>query len=259
MMLLLLAALAFAPGSSDASPAPAATPLKTIVRVRSSLLCTTLRDNLFHSIEGLRVNDQEIEQGRLMLGKMAYDSLTTGAVRRTSGTNASHAFEMDHYQLGQVAHSIAQNLEKVYALLDDPNRFPESPPSEDLRMLADAKKRLQDVADRQRVALNIINGTYETSALQMLLAAGDNTQGALGQVSVPDKTYDLENSTMGISSAQSNSTSTGTAAFSPVQMSLFANNAYGRLALGTLDQQRVTQTSESAVLQTILPIVNACR
>ena len=277
-MLLLGVVLAVATTSITESAAPAATPLKTIVHVRSSLLCTTLRDNIFHSIEGLRVNDGLITQGHFMLEKMAYDSVSgpqtsvpSGVGRRAQGMPVSHGFEMDHYQLGQLVHAIAANLEKVNSLLGDDKPFT-GRSSEDQSLLSSARKALQTVADQQRASLNILSGTSETIALQLLLAKGDGTQGALGPVSIPDANFSLENATMGASSAQTSPTSTGstgsnapstsrsaTSTGNPAETSLFANNTFGRLALGAIIQERITQTSEGGVTPVVLPIVDACR
>jgi hypothetical protein len=264
-----------------AVPTPSPTPPKTIVRVRSSLLCTTLRDNIFHGVEGLRRNDSLITQGQVLLAQLAYDSIAgpqrpvpAGVGRRAGGIQASSAVEMDNFELSQLVHALAENLDRVNALLSNPARSTDKPSADDQGMLATAKNSLQAVADRQKISLNILSGTLDTSALQLLLSKGDGTQGALGPVSYPDQTFNLENATMGSSSAQANPTSSGstgsnapssttptsaTSSGTPTETSLFANNNFGRLALAELLQEKITGASENGVLPAILPIINACR
>lgn len=277
MVALLLAAHVL---GSTVSPSPSPTPLKTIGHVRTSLLCTALGDNILHTIEGLQINDNMIDQGRVLLAKMAVDSVEGTQVAPPTckgcprgGGSADHGLQMDNVLLGQVVQLVAKNLAKVDTLLNDPKRFPAAPASDDQKMLASAKSSLQAVADSQRVALNILSGTMETTALQMLLAKGDGTQGALGPASIPDNTVNLENPTVGSSTAQTNATSTGSTSTSSTntsvsgrlasaghaQGSLFANNAFGRLALGAVIQEKITGTNENNVLPAIQPIVSACR
>jgi hypothetical protein len=167
-------------------PSPAAAqspgPLKEIIRVRSSTLCTTLRNNLFPAFKVLRVNDAMIGRGQAILAKTATDAAAyaanaspvdssggdpfqqeaeanEGSASATGG--ASAASEMDAYQLGILAQNLAKNIERIEALLDDPHLFPATPKSDDERALVLAQSRLEAVADRQRASLNVLSATAE--------------------------------------------------------------------------------------------------
>jgi hypothetical protein len=257
------------------SPMPQPTPLKTIGHVRTTLLCTALKNNLFPAVTGLRTNDEVIDRGRLLLGKMASDSETgssqksraTSGRRLISTSQPNHALQIDNLQLGELVHAIAQNLDEIEKLLGDPQRFPPKPSADDVQLLDQAKVRLEAVADQQRVALNILSGTYETGALQMLLAKGDNTQGALGPASHSDVDVNLQTDpltvtsqqTTGASNAGTSSPPPSTPVSSTAQTSLFANNSWGQLATGAFIQQKITAQVEDGVLPTVILIVNACR
>jgi hypothetical protein len=54
------------------APSPSPTPPRTIIRIKSTPFCQVFRDNTFHAVEGLRINDQVIGQGRIVFAKWAY-------------------------------------------------------------------------------------------------------------------------------------------------------------------------------------------
>jgi hypothetical protein len=62
------------------APVPSPSPLKTIVHVRSSPLCSTLGNNVFHTIEGLRINDTLIANSRPLLVQMGKDYVAQSGV-----------------------------------------------------------------------------------------------------------------------------------------------------------------------------------
>lgn len=55
---------------------PPQTPPPTIIRLKTTPFCQIFRDNVFKAVQGLRVNDLVIDQGRSILSKWAYDSVT---------------------------------------------------------------------------------------------------------------------------------------------------------------------------------------
>jgi hypothetical protein len=238
-----------------ASPGP--TPLKLIAHVRTSMLCTTLRDNLFHAVQGLRTDDGIVQQGRLELAKMAVDSIAgkgqkarqVEPKRTSSGSLENSALKMDHYQMNYLIQDLTRNLAQIEALLSDQKIFVASPSSPEQVALASAKGQLEAVVAQQNVELNLLSGTAESTSLQMLAAKGDNTAGALEQDSHPDADVDLQNQVVGANAP----------AQSPkAAASLFANNAFGQLAVLTMAQETVTGAAEDKVLPTLMPIINAC-
>jgi hypothetical protein len=178
---LIVAQVATAPPSPSAAQSPA--PLKEIGHVRSSISCSALRHNLFPAVEGLRINDALISHGQVLLVRTANDAAAYAAnasqtdtsggdpFQQEAGANegsvsptggASAASEMNAFQLGILSHDLAQNIEKIEALLDDRHAFP-APKSDDERALALAESRLEAVVAQQRASLNILSTTAETN------------------------------------------------------------------------------------------------
>lgn len=138
--------------------------LKVITNVRSSAVCATLRRNVFQAVQGLRVNDGLIEQGKLILEKIGYDAKAQPESVSIVG-GAGGASQMDDMQLELLVHDLAENLDKIDALLSEAQAFPDASASTDERKLLQAKSRLEAVAERQREALNLLSGTAETNEL----------------------------------------------------------------------------------------------
>lgn len=174
MLVPLGLAVLIAAGQTGAAPSPTASPLKEIIRVRSTPFCTVFRENVFRALQGLMLNDTVIAQGNDLLARMGGDP---------------YGREMGQYQLGQTVYQAASNLTKVYQLLDDPNRFPQSSTAEGDRDLLLMKARLEAVADAQERSLNVLSGTYETSMLNDLRFRGTEFNDALGNGS-PDEAVD---------------------------------------------------------------------
>lgn len=247
-MTLRAALLVLAQASQIAFPSPSPTPPKTIIRIKATPFCTVFRDNVFHAVQGLRINDLVIDRGQSMLAKWAYDSI----VDRGKINGGSR--KMDQYQLGQAVHQAAHNLVRVYALLNDSNRFPQAPQTDADRELLKMKAVVQAVADAQERSLNILSGTYETAALNALLSMGDNTAGALQQGSIADKELELGDPTF---------TSPGyvpppTAASSP-HASLFATTPVGRIHTAIVISQQITGNAEDRVGDAVAPGFDRCR
>jgi hypothetical protein len=146
-------------------PSPTPTPLKTIVHVRSSSFCTTLRQNIGHAVQALIQNNIVVDDTKTLFLKMARDKI--------SSSNTGMVIDMDINQLNPKIGEIAQNLETAQALLNDTRRFPAQPQSEDDRRLAQMQKELRDIIDHQNQALNVLSGTYYSYNGNRLLGHGD--------------------------------------------------------------------------------------
>lgn len=224
-------------------PSATVTPPPTIIRLEATPFCQTFRENVFHALQGLRINDLVIDQGQGVLAKWAYDSVVRGG-----------GVKMDQYQLGQIVGQAAHNLQRVYGLLNDQDRFPTRPQTSGDAELIAMKARLEAVADAQERSLNLLSGTYETAALYALLSLGDNTAGVLGTASVGDKTLELGDPVF---------TSPG---FSPpptaaaqAHTSLFGSTPIGRISTAVTISERITGNVEDRVTDAVTPGVNRCR
>jgi hypothetical protein len=251
--LLLVLAQITQPAPSVTPPAP-----KTIIRIKSTPFCTVFRENVFHAVEGLRVNDMVIDQGQLLLSKWAYDSIAdTGKIeagglaeaRKSQGPSV----KMDQYQLGEVVHQAAHNVQRVYALLNDPQRFPQTAQDDATRDLIKMKAVLQAVADAQERSIDILSGTYETAALLALLSFGNNTVGALQQGSSPDQNLQVGDQVFNPPGYLS-----PPASAAPAQTSLFASTPIGRIRSAVVISQRITGGVENNVADAVISGIKRC-
>jgi hypothetical protein len=176
---LFLAALA--PLFVPATPTPAPV-LPEIGRVRSNVLCTTLRQNIAPTIAGLMKNDELVGAGHRAFAKMAHDQ----------AGSSSAAIDIDMLYLEQVETRLVHNLGVVDRLLGDEKRFPAVPKNADERDALTLRAQLLGVADSQRKALDLVSGTLDTEALgQMQHEMSDQMKNATGQAGpLPDPTSD---------------------------------------------------------------------
>ena len=194
MLLPTLTLLVAQAGAAVSTQTQTPQPLKEIIHVHSSMLCTALRNNLFPAVEGLRVNDELVGRGQKLLVRTASDAAAYAAnasrtnsgggdpFQQLSGADAgsesaigggSNASEMDAYQLGILEGNLAKSLGRVDELLQDPHVFPSAPKSDDERALVLAKSSIEAVIAQQRASLNILSGTEETNAVNDLKSRRD--------------------------------------------------------------------------------------
>ncbi|HYZ17623.1 MAG TPA: hypothetical protein VE591_14525, partial [Candidatus Acidoferrum sp.] len=242
-----LAALVATTAVAAAQTAPPS-PLPEIGRTRSKGFCSTVRDNVAPTLLGLMKTDEIIGAGHQAFAKMAHDQVA----------RSGSALEMDRLYLSKVAISIAHNLTVVEKLLGDPARFPAKPTTDDEQFALEVKARLKDVANAQRTALNIIQGTIETDKLGQM----QNDMGTL-----PALTGKTSNSDYG--AATSFLDVAGLPSYAPVsaldRRSLIASNttagksAYGRLLTALEQQQGQIQRVEAPAGITVTAAAVACR
>jgi hypothetical protein len=277
LAILLAAAVAGAP-----SPQPSATPLKVIVHVKSSPLCSTLGSNVFHTIEGLRVNDKMIDSSKPLLldmGRGYVHSSDDGARfdqqqaqwGNTAGGihDTDPGLEMASQQLSELVSAIVHNLQTIDTMLKDPTRFPSTAASASDEQALQLKAELQAVADRQKANLNVLSGLADTFALQDIIAKGDGTLGAINgggaqQVSHNDQDVSFQDALSG----PDRGNATAKKAIDPglsqnpavvAAASDLANNPFGRFYLAIAQNQALTQQSEAVLAQTVVKVANSCR
>lgn len=124
--------------------APSAPP--TIIHVKTSGLCTALRENVAPTLLGLMNDDQIIAR-------------VLSAAREAIGDPRNHVSQL---VVENAVAAIVHNLAVIDTLLQDPRRFPSDPKDPDEQMAALLKRQLQAIADRQKTVLNALNGTIET-------------------------------------------------------------------------------------------------
>ena len=165
---------------STLQPATTPTPLKTIVRVHSSPLCSALTGTIKYTIEGLQANDRLVESSRPLLLQMGKDFIAYGA-RGKGHFGGAHdtnpALILDNEHLAKLANEIVHNLAMIDTILNDQTRFPAAATTDDETKVLMMKSELVAVADQQRKTLNVLYGLSDTVSLQDLAAKGDGLQG----------------------------------------------------------------------------------
>ncbi len=275
-------ALVFAAAMSTV-PSPSPSPLKTIVRERVSPLCTTLKSNVFLTIQGLRINDKLVGNAADALLEMGKDftkfqkfSGVRGSQQQAMWGNTAAAFsgeydqnpalQFDAQHLMQLSAEVQHNLEIIDNLLQDPSRFPADVKTAQDRQAAALKTQLQAVADQQRSALNQVYGLADTYELQALIARGDGTSGAINgggsaRVSHDDQPVSFQD-VLGASERARQGSHADPIGESPgvtVQASELAHNPFARFYVSVAQNQAQTRTAESALAQSVFSAVNECK
>lgn len=135
-------------GDTQPSPAPNASPLKTIIEVRSSLLCQTLHQAVQPTLAGIMKNDSLLDAANRAFAKMFAD--------QAAGANGS----TDRLFLRNVAGALSHNLSTISQILG--HGFPQDENATTHAYEELIKARLQAVASAQNDALNLIEGYVTT-------------------------------------------------------------------------------------------------
>ena len=146
------AACAALPARADA---PAVSPLPTIGHTHAKGFCDMVRENAAPSVLGLMKTDELVGAGHRAVAKMAQDQ----------STGSSRMRDMDRVYMESVVAAMARNLKLLDALINDPNRFPKVPRTDDDRLAQELQQQLRDAREQQNVALNHLNGILETTDL----------------------------------------------------------------------------------------------
>ena len=279
----MLSALFFAVVGAVPAPSPTASPLKTITTVKSGPFCTTLTTSVFHTIQGLQINDKMIESSKPVLIDMGkawtpasvagekFDQMQAQWGNSPGGThnNDNPGLILAGEQLSKLASNIVHNLQVIDDILNDPARFPNPPKTDQDRQTEMLKEQLQTVADQQRKNLNILYGLADTFSLQDLIAHGDGTQGAInagggsGQVSHNDQDVSFRDIVSGPERGRAGSAKDPTVdndpAISQKALGTLANNPIMRFYAGVVQNQRATADTENLLSATVLLDVNQCR
>jgi hypothetical protein len=177
------------------APAPTASPLKTIIRLRTSPLCTTIRQNVVHILDGFVANDGIVNGSKPVLLRMGTELQPAGIQGQIADTQGTHlngvssepggthdtnpALILDNQRLKQLANELQHNLAIIESALADPTKFPAQPTSDDEKAMQQLKAQLQAIAAQQNNNFGLISGLTDTFSMQDLIAKGDGTQGVL--------------------------------------------------------------------------------
>ncbi len=234
---------------------------RPVIRVKTTPFCQVFRTNIFQAVQGLKINDGVIDQGRMVLAKWAYDSVVDQPHLGSGGAS----LQLDQVQLGNVMAQAAYNLQKVYDLLNDPKLFPKDPRTGEDRDLATMNARLQEVAAAQERSLNMLSGTYESAALDDLLSRGPNRPPGMNNSIVKAGAGDPMSSSTGGRIDLGAPTFKAPGVLYPPNFgsrsgtSLFAGTPVGRVATAIAINQRVTGQVEDRVAPAVMPGVDHCR
>jgi hypothetical protein len=161
--LTLTALTALSAGVSPAStaPAPAPTPLKTIIRIHTSPLCTGLRRAIGPAVGKVLQNDGYIARSRPMFKDYVANS--------TLGSKAG--VDMDVMHMETLIGPLVQNTQAIERYLNDPILKRRALTDTD-KQLIEMRQQLLAVLAQQKQALDLISGFVDTQQLGELQAAG---------------------------------------------------------------------------------------
>jgi hypothetical protein len=266
---------------SGASPAPSPTTLKTIIRVHSSPLCTTVESNALYEIEGLHANDRLIESSKPLLISMGKEFEPNGIEgqiadkqQRRWGNAPGDTHETnpgllrDNQHLRKLTGEIIYNLAIIDSVLSDPHRFPAIAKTDDNETSQLLKSLLEATAEEQRQNLNVLYGLVDTFSLQDLIAKGDGTQGVINdpgakaQVSHNDQYVSFRDVLTGPQRGRIGHPVDPTVDQDPAVSqagSDLANNPIARFYTRVTEIQQSTSRAEDALSQTVLSVVASCQ
>jgi hypothetical protein len=168
------------------SPAPLASPLKTITHVHSSPFCTAFTQNIKHGVEGVLTNDDLFKRTEPVFLKAARDMVMIGvsgssfnSLHPATGSADNPSVHLDMARLQEIADAIVRNLETIDRILNDPIIFPKSPKTEEDRQLVQLRAQLLAVAKQQNDELNVISGTTDQYMFDTLYNQDVSLGGAL--------------------------------------------------------------------------------
>lgn len=139
-----------------ASPLPSPMP-RTIYRANASPLCTAIRTTVAPAIQGLVLQDHMLHRGAVLMVDMS----------RMQAAGADAWIDMDNERLGVLVEKLAHNNITIHQLLDQLNAMKLQSPDE-AEKLADLRRRLLAVADKQAETLNVLSGTSDSLAANEL-------------------------------------------------------------------------------------------
>lgn len=165
-----------APATTAATPAPAATPLRTITHERVSPLCTGLRRNIGPAIRAVLQNDRVIANSKPLFHNYVRDNAT-------AMSQAAQTLDVSH--LEALVGPLVKNTQEIKRLLNDPYVFPKVAISDGDRQLLTMRAELLTVLSQQEQALDLINGFVATEQMGELQQSGHEYDKAISSL---DKT-----------------------------------------------------------------------
>lgn len=153
----------------NTAPAPSPAPLKTIIHLRASALCSTVSETVPKIMSNM-MEDQEIvdvsEPVVLHLGGFEIGDYYNGAHDEFKKMYFSGAqLKIAESQLERLINHFQRNIKVIDDLLGDPRVFPKSGTGADDDMLKELHAKLEAVAAEQRSQLNLLSGLLATEQL----------------------------------------------------------------------------------------------
>lgn len=235
-------------------PAPTATPLKTILHVHTSPLCSGLRRVIGPAIGKVLQNDKIIDSSKPYFHDYVRSS-ATGLSQGSTDLAVAH--------LEGLVGPLVKNTQAIDKLLNDPYAFPKVAYSEDDQKLLQMRKQLQAVNQQQKKALDLISGFVDTQQLGELqaqskdtinqLTANPNNTGHAGATPTPPPGGILN---AGVNNASNDRALAADPRFQPSN-SVLANplNAFEQ---AISDYQQDIQSSEQVAAQSVIQAVPLC-
>jgi hypothetical protein len=170
LVALFVSSIAAAPVHRVVTPAPAATPLKTIKHVYSSRLCTLLRRSIAPAVGRVLQNDHTIARSRPLFQSYA----------RNQAINSPGGTDMDVERLSQLIGPLVKNTGDIERLLNDP-AFGRRTKDESEKEVQAMRAQLARILTDQKRALDLVSGFVDTEQMGELQAAGHEYDSSLNK------------------------------------------------------------------------------
>lgn len=164
-----LAVLLVATDNAVSSPQPS---IPTIVEVHSSPYCTALHKTVGPALVGLMRNDELIKVGQSAMLRMDHDfkyggmDITSwGATGGPTHTQMPGKIKLFDDRLQQTATALQHNVTVIDTILANTDNTLKPRNANEQASLASIKAQLAKIADQQKTAVNVINGTAESQEL----------------------------------------------------------------------------------------------
>jgi hypothetical protein len=240
-------------GVSTATPTPP--PLKEIVHVRSSALCSGLKKTI------LPVVGHEIQIDKMIAtSRPIFNDLTT---KRRLGSGKA-AEDLDVVRLEGLIRPLNDNIGAAKKLLEDPKAFPKQATTQQDKDLLAIRDSLRASVARQENVLDMISGFVDTQQLGELQAAGNEYNSAITGGATPNPsgpaspTPDPGLLTAGVGANNPNDPVRKNDPLYKESGTLYGNDIYSAFSQAVAQYQQEIGKHESAASELILHNVPQC-
>jgi hypothetical protein len=249
-----------------AMPSPTASPLRTILNESVSPFCTTLHQNIGHSMQALMANDAAIAASKPVLVAMSHDYISPDIINQTGLGNLhgpalvnhdSPQLHLDSERIQEIAGAITHNLQLIDQQLKDAH-FPQSAKTQDDRKLLEMRTQLEDIKAQQLQTLNVLEGLIDTQNMESVAGRGADILNLFGLNDGNNAKINGTNQVFNNGPLAATPDQILDPMLKASEMSALSNSVFGRFyRVVYLEQQRITAL-EQPFAKNVIEAVQRC-